>query len=216
MKSILYFTAFLLVFSCTKNKDNGPDTGCAKIVSSNPNEKVLPDQELNSIHTLFVKNDLSSTNLQFIYYFNDSTTGLKVVTGVQYVNDLKVFTNNLVYTFNGNDSLISMNKNDIVQDLSLSATPKLSTKKVREVFLDEVSKDIFENKDSTIGENCVDMEFGYYDINRVTNDTTFNYTTAWKAYPQDRKFPYAFINDQNSDLLEYNNGIVFTSNEASR
>jgi hypothetical protein len=210
MGKIYLSLIILIIFSCKKSDNLQEDNRCAYLVTDNPDIQLLPSQEMDTIKYLFDKNQMSYTGLQFWHYSESrgyNNVLFRYIGAYQYVNGLKVFTDYWGFEFGENDSLTYVD-GDTISNLSLPNKPKLLCSQVRWIFIYEISNDEL-YKHYAIQDSCVEMEFGYYDLHSGSGNQIKKYTTAWKVYPKNRDFPYAYIDDLRGELIYYENGIVF-------
>ena len=208
---IVYIGLMIFSFiSCSKNDNLPIDNRCSTQIINNPKILILTSQEIDTIKYLFNKNHIDSTNLQFSFYtyfrgYNNVI--FRNISAYQYLNGLKVFTDYLAFEFGANDSLIHQDGYKIT-NLSLSNKPKLSLAQVRLIFINAMKNDGFYKNNYAIQDSCIDMEFGYYDLNSGSGNQVKNYTSAWKVYPQNREYPIAYIDDLHKKLIYYFNGVL--------
>jgi hypothetical protein len=199
----------LIILSCKKSDNLPEDNRCTNLVIDNPDIQLLPDQEIDSIKYLFNKNQISYTGLQF-WNFTDSrgynNVLFRYIGAYQFVNGLKVFTGYLGFEFGENDSFIYKG-GDTIPNLSLPNKPRLLNSQVRGIFINEIKNDGFYKNNFEIQDNCIEMEFGYYDLHSGSGNQTKDYTTAWKVYPKNGNYPNAYIDDMRGELIYYDNGI---------
>ena len=50
-------------------------------------------------------------------------------------------------------------------------------------------------------------EFGYYDLNAGSGNTTENLVKAWKITLKNQAYPLAYYEDDDGKLIYYDNGI---------
>jgi hypothetical protein len=205
-----YLSLILLIILSCKKSDNLPeDNRCTNLVIDNPNIQLLPGKEIDTIKYLFNKNHLSYTGLQFWYFGEDSGNNNilhRNIGAYQFVNGLKVFTDYWGFEFGENDLLTSMG-GDTILNLRLPSKPKLLQSQVRQIFITALINDGFYKNNSEVQDSCLDMEFGYYDLNSVGSYLPEKLTTAWKVYPHSQEFPYAYVDDLHEKLIYYTNGI---------
>jgi len=201
MKKYFFIILIFIAFSCKKK--NEMENGCTFLVHDNPAIQLLSNQDMDTIKYLLDKNKIDYADLQFFQY---SDIGFRLIRSYQYVNNLKLFTDECSFDINNSDSILGIT-DDRVTNIDLTNKQELSPNKVREIFFKEIGNDaVYKNNLLTI-DSCVDIEFGYYNLNLHNILIPKDYTTAWKVNPHNREFPYAYINDLNSNVLDYSNGI---------
>jgi hypothetical protein len=204
MRNFYIILIIAIVFSCKKSENIPEDNRCANLVIDDLKVQLLSDQEMDSIKYVFNKNHIGYENLQFWSYIEN--IGHKYIGAYQYVNNLKVFTDYLGFNFDKNDSLVYEN-DDRISSISLPDKPKLSLTQVRGIFIKEMQNDVFYKNSYEIQNDCIDMEFGYYDLNSGSSFQPKNYTTVWYVKPNKKDYPFAFIDDLRGQLITYGNGI---------
>ena len=203
-KLALLFFISIVFFSCKKNENIPEDNRCSNLVIDDLNVQLLADQEIDSIKYVFNKNRLGFENLQFWHYAED--LGFKYVGAYQFVNNLKVFSDYWGFEFGKNDSLLYQG-GDSITNFYLTDKPKLSLAQVRWIFIEAVNNDGWYKNNNEIQDTCINMEFGYYDLNSGSSFQPKNYTTAWYVKPNKRDYPFAYIDDLRGQLIDYENGI---------
>ncbi len=214
MKNYLIFIfIFILIFNSCKKNNNDYNKNCFNIIIDNSSIQLVSSQDFDTIKYLFQKNNLSYKNLQFYHYVKDDVTKIKTrqASCYQYVNNLKVFLYGLMFEFTDNDSLRLLSGHKIA-NINLRSTPIMYRNQVRDTYIKAVNSDSlltgFLSIKDTVAKECLKVEFGYYDLNAGSGDTTKNFTTAWKINPDNNDFPYAYINDLNGKLIYYFDGII--------
>jgi Zn-dependent metalloprotease len=197
------FFALALV-SCESDKS----VYCTSIVNQYPGTAILSDENLAFAQSLFKENKIDYKNYQFYSLFSDGSGGHGVKCH-QYVNNLKVFTDDLSFIFNANDLVIYLS-GEIIRKIDLDARPCMERDDVVELFLGLINEDTYYSgeKDS-ITTGCFELEFGYWDLNSGTSNSGHNFVKAWRINPKGQLYPYAFIDDINSESIYYFNGIYY-------
>jgi hypothetical protein len=217
MREFYLSLIILIVLSCKKNNYQPEDNGCSNLVIENLKANLLPQQETDTIMYLFTKNQMSLTGLQFYgYSFSRGYNNVlfRYVNAYQFINGLRIFTDFSNFAFGVNDSL-TYKVGDTVTNLDLPDKPKLLKSQVRWIFINEIKKNDYQYS-LEVQANCVEMEFGYYDLNAGSGNQIKSYTTAWKVYPKDNNYPYAYIDDRTGNLIYFDNGIIIIKNKQSK
>ena len=209
MKSvtILILISFCLgVASCEQDKTE--NSYCVNIVQDSPATVVLAELEMDTIKFLFDHNHMDYSKYEF-YRLQHDELGYHHVRCNQFVNGLKLFTDDLIFHFDQDDKYSSLS-GAVVDEIDLSSTSSMNYSKVVEKFLYLVEHDetFFGNKDEII-KSCFDLEFGYFDLNAGISYSDVNFTKAWKIKPTNKDYPFAYINDVNSEIIGYDNGIRY-------
>lgn len=204
MNKIFYCLLIVaLAVSCKKGAYIVEDKRCSELIVDDQTINLLPVKEIDTIHYLFTKNHINIPGLlpkSYIY-----SMGYRYIGAYQFVNGLKVFTNHWSFEFGKNDSLIFMH-GDTILSLDLPKMPRLSIAQVRSIFINAINADGFIIY-ASLQDSCMNMQFGYYDLKAGAYNNVHKYTTAWKINPNNRDYPYAFIDDLNERLIYYDNGI---------
>ena len=181
---------------------------CINSIKDHPGTILLPEEDLILAKSLFDLNKLDYSNLQF-YLLQTDELGYYHVRCFQYANDLKIFTDEVIFHFNKTKTYYTLS-GDIITKIDLNREPSMKQNDVIEMFLNDLNQDnnYFGNKDD-IKQGCYDIEFGYFDLNAGISYSASNFTKAWKVKPKDKQYPYAFINDMTSTTIYYDNGIRY-------
>lgn len=229
MKTINFLLVITLLISCkknepleTKNKSNfyisRIDTlayPANDYVNINCIEQIQPhggDYDITTINTTDklerIQYLMQRNNLDFSkwLYFNYDQS---IVRGMQFYNDLPVFTSNVVYLFDTNDNLTTTNNLSLVSSITLNTTPNLNTDYLLNLYNYYLSHD----KDYAAFKNitCLTAEFGYYNLNSGAGNAPENITKAWKIFPKGKGYieqlPVLYVNDSDGKKIYYFNGI---------
>ena len=195
----ILFCFGMLHFSCKTAKK----ASCVEFVQNSPTTSVLPESEIKLIKSLFTGNRMDYANYQF-YQLDTDDLGFNHVRCYQFVNNLKVFSADLIFHFNQNNSFYLVSGTQI-KSIKLDDKPSLNRKKVVELFVQKVSQEKASMVDKDIAKGCFEIEFGYVGL----DDSNGKFAKAWKAKPAGRDYPYAYINDDNSEVIYYDNGVRY-------
>ena len=188
--------------------DTGCSNYCINTTQSSSTTTSLSKSEINTIKNLFNYNNLAHTAYQFTSFQKDEL-GYSHVRCCQFINNLKIFTSDLIFHFDQNNVYYYLSGN-IAEKIDLNKKPLMSQNEVTEKFLFSIEQDEFYNKNiEDILKSCFELELGYYNLNAGKSYANENYTKAWRIKLTNSNFPYAYINDDNSDLIYYDNGIRF-------
>jgi hypothetical protein len=197
-----FYLLVLLVLSCQKSIE---DQGCDNLIRSSPEIQLVKDKELDTVKYLMNKNKIDYSHLQFIQYSN---IGFILIRSCQYVNGLKVFKNNLDFIQTKNDTALIV-CGDFISDINQANSPSMRPSEIKKIFLDVIKNDSLIAKANLKIDTCVDLEFGYYDLNIHLNSLAKNFIRAWKINPKTKDHPESYISDENGEILEYFNGIYY-------
>lgn len=195
---------FLGLMSCKKESNEN----CIVSVVDSPERMVVSEVDNNASKTLFTNNKIAYNNFQVYSYVPNNSLDHTAIICEQYVNGFKVFSNPLVFYFSLS-GVYESRVGEIITKIALDTKPRMSQQEVVDVYKTAILKD--EAISSIKGENlacCTTVEFGYYNLNQRTNDTTKNFVKSWKVLPQGKEFPEAYINDTNGTIIWYFNGII--------
>jgi len=196
---ILFFSP--MIYSC-KTKAVKNDR-CINVVQSLPSTTILPETEIKVIKSLFDGNRLDYKKIQF-YQSDKDDLGFTHVKCYQYVNNLKVFSEELIFHFNRNNEHYLLSGN-IINSTGLDAKQSLSKNKVLEIFIQKIEQEKASIVGPAILNGCFDIEFGYTRL----NDSGKQFIKVWKVKPASKDYPCAYINDDNSEIINYDNGMRF-------
>lgn len=175
---------------------------CIDNKTGSPENSLLDPERLNTVKHLFDVNDVDYSDLQvFNYWVNDFS--IKNVYCNQYVNGLKIIGEEIHYTFDENNKLISRSQNR-VDDMDLEAKAAMRDKKVVRLFIEEIENDgDFMGDINEIKSHCIEVELGFSRNNRGSND----FNRIWIARPEGASFPLMYLNDETKEIINYDNGI---------
>ena len=188
-------------YSC-KSSANKNDY-CVKVIQNSPTVRLLSESEMNVIRSLFESNRMAYANYQF-YQLDTDDLGFHHVKCYQFVNNLRVFSEDLSFHFNKNNAHY-LSSGNLINSIGLDAKPSLNQNKVAEIFIRKIEQENAAMVDATVLKGCFEIELGHIGL----DDSSGKFAKAWKAKPTDRDYPYAYINDDNSEILFYDNGVRF-------
>ncbi|MBP1637510.1 MAG: fungalysin/thermolysin family protein [Bacteroidetes bacterium] len=194
------------ILSCEQDKTES--FYCVNTIRNSPATVILSESELVTIKSLIDYNRLDFNKYQFFRLQNDEL-GYHHVRCNQFVNGLRVFTDDIIFHFDQNDKYYSLS-GDIIEKIDLNTKISMDYDSVVEKFLYLIEQDnTYIGDKKEIINNCFDLEFGYFDLNAGISYSDENFTKAWKIKPTNRDYPYAYINDENSETISYDNGIRY-------
>lgn len=201
MKKIFTFLVLVLALSCENLTD------CPKLIKGKPEKHLVTDQELNTITTLFRSNNLSYENYQFFRLQIDDI-GYHHVRCFQFVNDLKVLSDELIFHFDAHGDYKSLS-GDIISGIDVDSSPSMGLSEVENVFLERTRKDHSASVGERFMNECLTCELVYYDLNAGKGLSTPLFVLAWKINSVKSDYPYAIINDSARSVISYDNGIRY-------
>jgi hypothetical protein len=190
-------------------------TYCINTIQSSPQTSELSAEKLATIHQLFEQNNLDYSNLQF-YSLNQDLPNSTIVKCHQYVNNLLLFTNDLVFGF-GVNGVFNFHLNESVSTINLDTQPSMNQNDVVWKFIQAADEHYSADEPPYLGDfdievfsnNCFDLEFGYYDLNLNGSHTEHNFTKAWLISVSDSGYPLAYINDTTWEVIYFDDGIRY-------
>lgn len=199
---------FLFVSFVSCEQSITEDQYCFNLKHNSLKSVILPKNQFDSIKHLFDYNHLDYSKYQF-YRFQVDELGYRHVSCYQFKNNLKLFTNDLIFHFDKTNNYNFLS-GELIEKVNLNEKFKMSHSSVITEFLYVLGQDKYflENIDE-IENSCFDIEFGYYDLNTGTSNSSKYFTKAWKIKLTKRDYPYAYINDKNSVVISYDNGIRY-------
>ncbi len=205
MKHLLKIFILISLFSiygCNKVK-----RACTNEIVATPSDQLISDEQLIQAKALLNSASIDYSNYR-IYRFEKSFTNYYHIRCHQFVNGLQVFTNDIIFHFDENKNY-SYRSGDSITSIALNAKSSLNATELKEIYLNKVIEDPhYERKLRSITKNCINLQFGYYDLNASKGDTTIKMVKAWKINPLNSDAPKMYVNDENSEIISYHNGII--------
>jgi hypothetical protein len=206
---ILLMALCLGTLSCEKELTDGDGAYCVNIIQNSPASTALPTSEMETIKSLFNRNRLDYTKYLFDRFQKDEL-GHHHVRGRQFANHLPVFRSDVIFHFDAADAYYFLS-GQLVSDIHLNTKSRMTHDEVVEKFIDAARQDEYLSMQDISLEDkidyCFDIEFGYYDLNAGFPPAVENYTKAWKIQFA-AGYPYAYVNDENAEIIYYFNGII--------
>lgn len=200
LKRVLFYISLVLLFSCEKTQV------CPDILLGKPEAEILNTQELGKIESLFVYNNLKKDNLRFTSLFTDQF-GNRHAGCYQYVNNLRVFSGDLIYHFGGTGKLYWLT-GTYTDKIEISSIPSLQVEDLKKIYRKSIETDThYSSSSESIFSGCVICELGYYDMNAGTAILTPSWCLSWSIHPYNTDYPKGIINDSNGFVIKYDNGI---------
>jgi len=191
----------MIFYTCKTSKIK--NDRCIQLIKNSQTTAVLSESERNSIKSLFITNLMDDTKYQF-YHFETDGLGFRHVKGYQFVNNLKVFSEELIFHFNKQDSCYLVS-GDLLNATGLDNKQSLNESKAVEIFIRQVDQEKASMIDKAVTKGCFEVEFGYL----KSDDDIRKFVKVWKVKPTDRAYPYAYISDDNSEIMVYDNGVRY-------
>lgn len=221
MKHISCLLAFFCItlFSCRKEgeinvleKDNGRIE--RKIVPVSAHS--ISDAEIAIVNNLFLTNGIINSKYRYYQYLHDTVQALfppyavfdhKAVRADEYANGLRIFTGQVVFGFKNN--ILNFTSGNLTSGSFLNTTPQLTLNELRRFFLTDIEQ--FDHQGNQYKDSCLSAEFGYFNLNAGTGNEQEILVKAWRittknsVYPTE--YPQAIHNDNDGQLIRYDNGI---------
>ena len=208
MKKLMIIAIFLCFSILSCEKVGNENSYCIKTIKSSPGTTILSKSEMDEVKRLFNRNQLDYTKYLFTRFQKDEL-GYHHVRCYQFANNLIVFTSDAIFHFDKNDNYYYLS-GDLINKINLNTKPLMKQDNVVEKFKGEIEQDGFTmTQYPDIIDGCFDLEFGYYDLNAGISYADQKFTKAWKITPTNKDYPFAYINDENSKIIYYDNGILF-------
>jgi hypothetical protein len=203
MKKVLISIILIQLFACENDNVNI----CSDLIKGKPINHLISDQQLNTVQSLFKSNNLSLDKF-LVYRLQGDDLGNTHVRCYQYINDLIVFTGEVIFHFDKYNHYY-FTSGDIISSIDIKPYPLMNTWQVGKLFL-QIIKNYGYNGDilKQYENGCFSCELGYYNLNAGISYASQNYRLAWKITPKDSQYPVAFINDSDNSLIDYFDGTI--------
>jgi hypothetical protein len=168
---------------------------------------LISDSEFVIVQVLFQKNNLSLSNLQVYKLLTNNS--YHFVRCYQFIYGLELFTNDVVFVFDGHDNYNSLG-GELITSIALDTIPMVTTNDAGTLFFNEIKSDPW-YKDSlesflNYGFNA---ELGIYDMNTGTSYAPLHFVLVWKlTVTNGMEYPVGFIRADSLHLIYYFNGII--------
>jgi hypothetical protein len=201
MKKYIVLIILLQLVSCEKDKY------CSDVIRGKP-DHLISEQDLNTVKSLFKSNYLSLDNFQ-VYLLQKDELGHRHVRCFQYVNDLNIFSDDVIFHFDNTGHYYFLS-GDIISGIDIDPLPKLDREAVVQLFLKSVEDDgHYSYKLKDLEDRCFSCELGYWDLNAGISYTDPDFRLAWRVRQEGQAYPVAIINDTENKLICYDNGIRY-------
>jgi len=206
MRTITLFFSILICFSIMnfscKTSKKGNST-CVEVIQNSTFAGNLTESEMYVIKSLFESNRMDFSKYHF-YQLDKDDLGFHHVKCFQLINNLKVFSEELIFHFNKNNENY-LTSGNVINSLKLDDKQSLNKNKAVEIFLGKITQEKASMVDKNIQKGCFEVEFGYYGL----DGSKGKFVKVWKVKPKGKDHPYAYINDDNSEIVYYDNGVRF-------
>jgi len=204
------FVLIILTFlACKKSLEE--DNGCVhKLVIPVSAQGTLSTSDYNLINALFTTNGINHSNLRPIRTYRHSMQtyngvhDFRNVHVLEYTKGLPIFTGTLNYSFK--DDIFESYAGRLLSGTTPGIIPSLSLGQLRKLFIDDI--ELYNHLGNQFKDSCVNAEFGYFNLNSGTGDTTEKIVKAWHLTPSHNAYPEAYYQD-NGQRIYYFDGIVY-------
>lgn len=201
MKKYIFLLILLQLVSCETGKF------CSDVISGKP-DHLISDKELVAVKALFKSNNLSLDNFQ-VYRFQLDDLGHHHVRCYQFVNDINVFSNEVIFHFDKTGHYYFLS-GEIISEINIDPSPGLDQQSVIRLFLKRGEADEFQGENlKDLEDKCFSCEIGYWDLNTGISYADTDFRLAWRIKPEGRDYPVAIINDEENKVIYYDNGIRY-------
>ena len=202
MKKVLILIILIHLFACEKSKL------CSDVIKSKPDNHLISDSELKTVISLFKSNNLNLDNF-LIYRLQKDDLGYTHVRCYQYINNLNVFSDDVIFHFDKQGHYYFLS-GELISNIDIKPSPSMDVREVIKLFFHNVENDgFYSNNKKQIEDGCFLCELGYFDLNAGTSYASQNFRLVWRIRPEESEYPYAFINDSDNTLIYYDNGIRY-------
>jgi hypothetical protein len=203
MKTVIIAFFLFQIVSCTKVQE------CPNIpIQGKPSGHLISDKELVTVISLFKSNNLEFNSLQFYKYGKDES-GSSYVCCYQFINNLKVFTDDIVFHFSP-DGYKYDPTGTIIEAIQVDKIPVLDLPEVKSIFIKCIKNDdAYSGNKEKITSGCLNCELGYYDLNTGISYSVPDFRLAWRVSSDPGTVPYAYIDDKAKTLIIYDDGIRY-------
>lgn len=215
MKNLFWIiiTYSLTLAACTKSSINLPeDNGCVERILIPVTAHSINSLDVPTVNNLFISNGIDNSKFRYYQYIHDTLQTFyppytkhddKIVRVDQYINEVKLFTGDLVYDFL--DNSFNHRGGTPTNGTHLNTSPQLKLGQLRKLFIDDI--ELFDHKGNQYKGSCFNAEFGYFNLNAGTGNTSENIVKAWHLTPKSNLYPEAYYQDNSGQRIYYFNGI---------
>lgn len=210
-KTITVVLVILLLWGCSNDDRNvfeGNEDVCGYAVVNTPDTQLVSDSEQAQADSLFSQNDIPLERLQVYKVDANADSDLPInISCYQYVNGIRILFSKVIFNFDDTGEVIFQSGNRI-EDLDLGTIPQLTQKYLTAEFIEQVKHDeSYKDQLNQIIEDCLDFEFGYFDLNAGTGKNGTKFIKTWLVSPHNRDYPKLLIDDDSGWVVFYDNGV---------
>lgn len=213
MKVIILLSCFLLVFSCKRDEQLDRVVGCVEWELFPADRHSIEADKVAAVQSLMTANKIDYSNLRFYGYEEAyvqtsfppyESYNRQIVHADLYANGLRIFSRQAIFHFK--DGKMSYSGGFPIRSVNVSTKPKLSSGKVRSLFLEAATN--YSHTTNAVEKECLKVELGYYDFNGSFSQEGVG--RAWKvgiSGSEDSEVPFAYFSDATGELIYFDDGI---------
>ncbi len=214
--SILFGVVVLALTSCSKNnsvptsvtnKTIAEDLRCLAQVWLKPGYSHITPTQNSEVVDFCNKNGIDASNLKFYSFYSEVLHGNENwvhAKANQLVNGLMIFTNDRNFHFK--NGVLETTDGVEIRSTTLDTIPSLKITQIRSLFVIELMKRNALNL-SSYKDSCLNIQFGYYDLNPGNNNMPVNLVKAWHITPQYGSDPSAYFKE-GGELINFFGGMI--------
>jgi hypothetical protein len=210
---ISFLICITCIYSCKKSGVDLPeDKGCIeRLIIPVNSQGTMPAVDFSLVKTLFTSNGINNPNYRYSRTYRDSvktfngTYDYRNVYIIQYANGLPIFGESLNYLFK--NGTFSSYAGAVSNGTSLNTVPLLTLGQLRKLFIGDLQ--LFDHRGNEFKDSCLKAEFGYFNLNSGTGNTTENIVKAWHITPKNGDYPEAYYQDSDGGFILYFNGMEY-------
>ena len=206
MKKWIIITISLCFCILSCENDGNENAYCIKAIKNAPGTTILSKSEMDVVKKIFNRNQLDYTKYLFTQ-FQEDELGHHHIRCEQFANKLIVFTSEAIFHFDKDDNYYA--PPDLINTINLNTKSLMKQDNVVEIFIDKIKQYGLNIDNAEIANSCFDIEFGYYDLNAGISYADKEFIKVWKINPTNNKYPLAYVIDENSEIMFYDNGIRY-------
>ncbi|HEX8327455.1 MAG TPA: hypothetical protein VF629_07930, partial [Hymenobacter sp.] len=204
-----------VLLGCSKADDAAPglasSKGCSEVLVVPVSAHGVSKADAATANSLFARNNLDNRTFRYTRYSRESVQTYfppyaafdsQVVGVEEYASGLPVFTATSNFLFK--DGAFHYRAGKPFAGTSLSAVPALKPGQLRALFEATINK--VDPQRGNLQNKCVNVEFGYYDLNAGTSNAAENLVKAWRVTLKNEPYPFAYYEDKDGRLIYYDNG----------
>lgn len=205
-----------LLQACSKS-DPAPArptaSGCSEISAVPVSAHRLSSADVQTANRLFASNNLDSRNFRYTRYSRQSVQTYfppyasfdeQTVRVEEYTNGLRIFTGESNFVFK--DGVFSFRAGQPTSGTRLGTSPKRTAGQLRALLIATTAQ-FDAGRLGDVQRQCVSAEFGYYNLNAGTSNAPENLVKAWRVSVKNQAYPFAYYQDEEGQLIYYDNGI---------